>query len=73
MASRVLLALALLPAFGLMMYVRRLDKIEKEPKELITQLLIFGALTTISAIILELIGGTLLDALIPDQESVCHA
>ncbi|MBR3629352.1 MAG: PrsW family intramembrane metalloprotease [Oscillospiraceae bacterium] len=72
MTSRILLALALLPAFGLMMYVRRLDKIEKEPKELIAQLLIFGALTTISAMLLEWIGGTLVSALVPDEKSVLY-
>lgn len=57
---RFLMAMAILPTVVLMMYIRRLDKIEKEPKELIIQLLIFGGLTTISAIILELIGGLLI-------------
>ena len=66
MDSKILLALALLPAFALMMYVRRLDKIEKEPKELIIQLLIFGALTVVSAFVLEKIGMMFLDLIFPE-------
>ena len=67
MTARVLLALALLPAIVLMMYIRRLDKIEQEPKALIGKLLLFGALTTISAIILERLGTIALDTFVPED------
>ncbi|MCR4647420.1 MAG: PrsW family intramembrane metalloprotease [Oscillospiraceae bacterium] len=67
MTARILLALALLPAIVLMMYIRRLDKIEQEPKALIGKLLLFGALTTISAMILERLGTIALDTFVPED------
>ena len=57
---RLLLSIAVLPAFLLMWYVYAQDKIEKEPPGLLLKLLIAGALSVISAIILETIGTGLL-------------
>lgn len=67
---RFLMAMAIFPAFLLMMYIRRLDKIEQEPKELIIKILIFGGLTTISAVILELIGGAALKLVAEETSTV---
>lgn len=52
----IVLILGLLPAVFLLGYIYRLDTIEREPVGLIIKLLIFGALTTIAAGILEEIG-----------------
>lgn len=55
-----MLGLAILPAAVLIGYIYRKDTIEKEPVGLLLQLLGLGALTTISALILELtLGGVL--------------
>lgn len=62
-----LLALALLPAAALLFYIRKKDKIEQEPMKLIVKLVGFGALSTISAMILEEIGGAIVGAVFPEQ------
>lgn len=62
-----LLSLALLPAILLMLYIHKMDKIEKEPFGLLAKLVIFGALTTISAVILENIGDAILGAILPES------
>lgn len=61
----ILLAAALLPPIILMIWVYRLDKIEKEPPRLIIKLLIFGALTCIPAAIIESVAGELLTRVFP--------
>ena len=60
MMTRYLIAAALFPALALLLYVRKLDKIEAEPNSMLIRLCGFGALTVISAVILETIGGALL-------------
>lgn len=49
------------PAILMFRYVYRMDTIEKEPRNLLWKLVIAGAISVIPAIILELIGGTILD------------
>ena len=51
----VLFGLAVLPAFLLMIYIRKKDKIEKEPKKLLVSLFLLGALSTVSAVIIGLV------------------
>lgn len=46
---------ALLPAVFLIAYVYKKDTIEKEPRELLWRLVLFGALSTIPAAIIELV------------------
>ncbi|MBQ6602972.1 MAG: PrsW family intramembrane metalloprotease [Eubacterium sp.] len=53
---RLMLLLAVVPGVILLVLVYRQDKIEKEPPKLLAKLFILGALTVISAMILELIG-----------------
>lgn len=60
--EQILMSLAILPAVVLLFYIRKKDLIEKEPIGLILKLMGFGALSTISAIILETIGGGILGA-----------
>jgi RsiW-degrading membrane proteinase PrsW (M82 family) len=56
----VLILAAILPAVFLVIYVYRMDKIEKEPPALIIRLLMVGAISTILATISERIGMFLL-------------
>ena len=64
--SYSLLMLAVLPAFAVMFFVWKMDKREKEPVKLLLQLLGLGALTTISAIILEQVFIALLNGMTSD-------
>lgn len=61
--TRLLLTIAVLPAFLLIWYVYSQDKIEKEPMGLLLKLLGLGALSVISALILETIGTAVLELL----------
>ena len=64
---RYLLAAALLPAVVLLIYIRKMDKIEAEPTGMLMKLCGFGALTVISAVILETIGSILLSCFLPED------
>lgn len=57
----MLFALALIPAFVLMVIIYKNDKKDKEPKKLLTGLFFAGASTIVSAAIVELIGEAILD------------
>ena len=63
---RYLMAAALLPAVALMWYIWKKDRIEPESLSLVKNLALLGALTTIPASILELIGGKLLRTFLPE-------
>lgn len=54
-------AIAAAPALVMFLYVYKKDTIEKEPSGLLWKLVIGGAISVIPAIILELIGDTILD------------
>lgn len=56
----IYIAAAVLPAWILLRYIYRHDKIEKEPMGLLLSLLVMGVLSALSAIVLERIGETLL-------------
>ncbi|MBR5361668.1 MAG: PrsW family intramembrane metalloprotease, partial [Lachnospiraceae bacterium] len=58
---RFLLLLAVAPGAFIVFRVYKEDRIEKEPPRLIRKLLLAGAIGVIPAIILELIGGAILD------------
>lgn len=58
--ARYLLSAALAPAVLLFFYIRKKDKVEPEPMKLLLLMALGGALTTIPAAILELIGGAVL-------------
>ena len=61
-----IVAIAVVPALLLIFYIYSLDKIEKEPTKLLVKLFFLGGLTTVSAMILELLG----DALLKSAEGV---
>lgn len=56
----IYLAAALLPALFLMRYIYRKDKIEKEPKGMLVGLVFLGVAAAVVAIILEMIGKSVL-------------
>lgn len=68
----LLLVLAVVPGIYLLLKVYKLDAIEKEPRGLLIRLFVLGALTVVSALILETIGTTVLD-LFAAQESTVYA
>lgn len=53
---KLLFAIAILPAVLLFRYVNGRDRLEAEPKGLRTRLAVFGALSVLPALIIELIG-----------------
>ena len=59
---------AVLPAAFLMRYVYRQDKIEKEPANLLISLIGKGILAALAAIVLELLGQSLLNALVDSED-----
>ena len=56
----VILAAALLPCIVLLVYIYKKDRIEKEPTGLLFKLFIFGCISTIPAMILEIVGTNIL-------------
>ena len=61
---------AVLPAVLLMRYVYRQDKIEKEPANLLISLIGKGILAALAAIALELLGQSLLNALVEPENPI---
>ena len=59
----MILLAGLLPCVILLFYIYKKDTVEKEPPKLLIKLLLLGCLSTIPAIILELIGGYILGAI----------
>jgi len=59
--SLLLIALAIIPAVILLVYIYREDRLEKESPRLIIRLVIFGIISTLLAALAEQIGMTLLD------------
>ena len=68
----LLLLAALLPPVILIIYIWRLDSIEKEPGSLLLKLFFFGILTTIGAFILESVGELILNSLLPEPSSYLY-
>ena len=68
----ILLLAALIPPIVLMVMVYRQDKIEKEPVGLIIRLVLFGCLSTIPAVILEILADLILSALLRDTASMLY-
>lgn len=63
----LLAVLAVLPTAVLLCIIYKADKVEKEPLGLMAAVFFFGAMTTISAVFLEWLGGTLLDMIFSSQ------
>ncbi len=64
---QILTLLAVLPGIIILLYVNRLDRVEKEPVSLLLKLLLFGAVSTIPAALLELVGEVLLSAFLGES------
>ena len=66
-----MLILAVLPGIVLFVIVWKKDKIEKEPASLLLRLFIFGALTTVSAMVIGMFGTSVLGSLF-DSTSLAY-
>lgn len=66
----MLFALALIPVIGLLIFIYVRDKREKEPMGLLIGLFFAGVGTAIPAIILEVIGELILEAVIPYESAI---
>ncbi len=64
----IVVAAGLLPAIILLIYVYKMDRVEKEPVGLILKLVIFGAICTVPAGILERIFMPAAEQLLPQPE-----
>ena len=62
-SMEMILVAGLLPCVVLLFYIYRKDTVEKEPVGLLIKLLLLGCLSTIPAIILEMIGSYILSAI----------
>ena len=67
---KFLLAAALLPVIVLMWYIRKQDKIEQEPFGFVMSVFLCGAVTVISALILETLGEFILNIFLPQTSLV---
>ncbi len=65
----LLIAAAVIPAAVLLIYVYRKDRIEKEPDSLLLQLVVFGAISTLLAVVAESVGAGLLAVFLPGGEN----
>lgn len=59
--SPVLAAVAIVPAIILLVYIYKLDRLEKEPRKLLFSLFILGALSTLPASLIETIGDLIME------------
>ena len=65
-------ALSIIPSIILFAIVWKYDTVEKEPASLLWKLFFCGALTTISAILIGLLGEGALNAIVSDRESFLY-
>ena len=65
----LLIAAAVLPAVVLLIYVYRHDRIEKEPRNLLLSLLLWGIVATFLAVLTESVGAVALAYLLPGGDS----
>jgi RsiW-degrading membrane proteinase PrsW (M82 family) len=68
-----MIAAAVLPAMVLLIYVYRKDVTEKEPGNLLFNLLLLGALSTVFASMTELLGQHVLDSISFESETMKNA
>ncbi|MBR4832089.1 MAG: PrsW family intramembrane metalloprotease [Butyrivibrio sp.] len=71
--NTLLAFMAVLPAAVLIFIVYKMDKVEKEPIGLLAFVFLMGLLTTISAFILETIGGLILTPLFGGESNIIYS
>lgn len=71
--NTLLAFVAVLPAAVLIFIVYKMDKVEKEPIGLLAFVFLMGLLTTISAFILETIGGLILTPLFGGESNIIYS
>lgn len=65
----LLIAAAVLPAIGLLVYIYKHDRIEKEPRPLLSSLVLWGIVATFLAVASESLGAIALAYFLPGGES----
>ena len=68
--SLLLIVLAVAPAIGLLLYIYKLDKLEKEPVPMIVRLVFLGIVSTFLAMVTERIGMSILGNIFYDEENL---
>ena len=66
----ILIAAAVIPAFILLVRVYKADKLDREPTGLLVSLVLLGILSTVSALVLERIGSTVLSSFLTEDSVV---
>ena len=66
-----LIAVALLPAIALVVWIYRQDRVEKEPKGLLWKVFLFGVLSVIPAMILEILLEEVFLVFV-DEDTLCY-
>ena len=64
----LLIAAAALPAIGLLYYVYRRDRVEREPRRLLVSLVLWGVVATFLAMVTETAGSVALAWFLPGGE-----
>ena len=68
--SLLLIALAVIPAVILLIYIYKLDKLEKEPPRLIIRLVMLGVVSTFLAMVTERVGMAILGSLFSEYSLI---
>ena len=68
----LLVLAALIPAVVLIIYIYRMDRVEREPKGVILKLFLLGALSTLPAVIVEIVLESLLGRLLVPETFLYH-
>ena len=69
----LLIAAAVIPAVWLLSYVYKMDRLEKESRNMLLSLILQGIIATMIAIVLETAGGWITDLLFPEGSLAYHA
>ena len=68
----ILIAAAVIPAIILVRYIYKLDRLEKEPSNLIRKAVLFGVISTYLAMVLELLGEKIMNGMLFKSEAAMY-
>ena len=68
----MLVFLALLPALVLVVWIYKKDKVEREPIGLLLKIFLFGVISAVPAVVLELVFEAALEEFIPDGKTMSY-
>lgn len=70
--SVMLVFLAVLPALVLVVWIYKKDKVEREPIGLLLKIFLFGVISVVPAVALELLFEVVLEEFIPDESALAY-